>query len=395
MAATDLLQRSVTDARVAGVCGGIAERYRIDPLLVRIVAVIVALSSGVGFVLYGAAWLLLPRGSEQPALVRAFPTVDRVRSRTWIVLVGVAAVVVLVVVGGAFDISLMPTMTVLGILYASQLRPGSRNAVQTATDAQTYEGVPGSPMQPHWPLLAPPPGDLVITTPAGPWRPTNRWGQSLTAQDCATYFSVPDPVGLYDHRPPAPQQRRSRVLAVISGLAIAAFFAMLSLLTAFVRVPPVTYLAAGLVLVGLSLVVGAFLGRPRGFIAVATALILVAGVTTVNSAGAASPTYSTVTSTIEIPPEVDASGRDYTLDMSGLRATADSTTSIHMTSGNVVVILPKDGNYSLVWTVTSGKVTLPDGTYASGSGGLGASQDPNRPMTTISVDVLWGNLVIG
>jgi phage shock protein PspC (stress-responsive transcriptional regulator) len=395
VAATDLLQRSVSDARVAGVCGGIAERYRIDPLLVRIVAVIIALSSGVGIVLYGAAWLLLPRGSEQPALVRAFPTVDRVRSRTWIVLVAGAVVVVLVVVGSAFDVSLMPTMVVLGILYASQLRPGSRSAVQSVPDAQTYQRMPESLPQPQWPLLAPPPGDLIITTPAGPWRPTNRWGQPLSAKDCATYFSVPDPVGLYEHRASAPPQRRSRVLAVISGLAIAAFFAMLSLLGAFVKVPPVTYLAAGLILVGVALVVGAFLGRPRGFIAIATALILIAGFQTMDTAGAASPTYKTVTSTKEVPPEVDAAGGDYTLDLSGLRATDDTTTFIHMTTGNVVVLLPKGGNYSLTWTVTSGKVTLPDGTEAAGTGDLAASPDPNKPTTTISVDVLWGDLVIG
>jgi hypothetical protein len=303
-------------------------------------------------------------------------------------------VVVLVVVGSAFNISLMPTMIVLGILYASQLRPGSRSAVQGATDAQTYERMSGSPMQPQWPLLAPPPDDLVITTPAGPWRPTNRWGQPLSAQECATYFSVADPVGLYERRVPAPPQRRSRVLAVISGLAIAAFFAMLSLLGAFVRVPPVTYLAAGLILVGVALVVGAFLGRPRGFIAIAAALILIAGIQTPDMAGADSPTYTPVTSSVDIPPEVDVSGGDYTLDLSELRATADSTTAIHMTKGNVVVVLPKDGNYDLTWNVTSGKVTLPDGTYTSGVGNMGLGNLPNKPMTTISVDVLWGNLVI-
>lgn len=394
MAATDLLQRSVNDARVAGVCGGIAERYRIDPLLVRIVAVIIALSSGVGFVLYGAAWLLLPRGGEQPALVRAFPPVDRVRSSTWIVIVAGAAVVVLVVLGSAFDISLMPTMVVLGILYASQLRPGSRTAVQNATSARTYDPVLVSPPQPQWPLLAPPPGELIITTPAGPWRPTNRWGQPLSAHDCATYFSVPDPVGLYEHRPAAPPQRRSRVLAVISGLAIAAFFAMLSLLGAFVQVPSVTYLAAGLILVGVALVVGAFLGRPRGFIAVATALILVAGITTVNETDVSPSTLQSPISSGEMPSDIAVSGTDYTLDLSGLRATEDSTTAIHVTSGNVVVILPREGSYSLTWNVTSGKVTLPDGTYTSGTGERGL-KDPNRPLTTISVDVLWGDLVIG
>jgi hypothetical protein len=65
-----------------------------------------------------------------------------------------------------------------------------------------------------------------------------------------------------------------------------------------------------------------------------------------------------------------------------------------MTNGNVILILPKTGNYSISWDVMSGKVTQPDGRYTSTSGGLIASPDPNKPTTTITVDVLWGNLVI-
>jgi len=64
-------------------------------------------------------------------------------------------------------------------------------------------------------------------------------------------------------------ERRSRVIALVAGLAIAAIFAMMSLLGAFVLMPPVTYLAVGLVGVGVTLIVGAFTGRPSGFIAIA------------------------------------------------------------------------------------------------------------------------------
>src|SRR5665647_2880111 len=168
VATTDLLHRSVTDARVAGVCGGIAERYRIDPLLVRLAAVIIALSSGV----------------------------------------------VLVLVGMAFNASLLPTMVVLGILYASQLRPGTKGSPVAGPGSvpqgpPQYETMPG-PMAGEWPLLAPPPGQLIVTTPAGPWRPTNRYGQPLSAQECATYYAVPDPIGLYQRPQPLAHQRRLR-----------------------------------------------------------------------------------------------------------------------------------------------------------------------------------------
>jgi phage shock protein PspC (stress-responsive transcriptional regulator) len=143
------------------VCGGIAGTTASIPLLVRLAAVIIALSSGVGLVLYGAAWLLLPRGTGKPALVRVFPKVARVRSRTWTVVVSAAALVALVLVGVIFNASLLPTMVVLGILYASQLRPGNKGSAPAVAAAapQTYptRPVPAAPAGAQWPLLAPPP----------------------------------------------------------------------------------------------------------------------------------------------------------------------------------------------------------------------------------------------
>ena len=44
----------------AGVCAGIARYFGIDPLLVRIAFIAAAAAGGIGFVLYGAAWLLMP-----------------------------------------------------------------------------------------------------------------------------------------------------------------------------------------------------------------------------------------------------------------------------------------------------------------------------------------------
>jgi phage shock protein PspC (stress-responsive transcriptional regulator) len=45
---------------IGGVCGGIAERTGIDVTVVRVVAVVLALFGGLGFLAYGLAWLLLP-----------------------------------------------------------------------------------------------------------------------------------------------------------------------------------------------------------------------------------------------------------------------------------------------------------------------------------------------
>ncbi len=50
------------DRWFAGVCGGVAERLGLDPLLVRGVLVALTVVGGLGLAAYGACWLLLPDG---------------------------------------------------------------------------------------------------------------------------------------------------------------------------------------------------------------------------------------------------------------------------------------------------------------------------------------------
>src|SRR5256885_8234432 len=45
---------------VAGVCAGIARYFGIDPLVVRLAFIAAAAAGGIGLVVYGAAWLLMP-----------------------------------------------------------------------------------------------------------------------------------------------------------------------------------------------------------------------------------------------------------------------------------------------------------------------------------------------
>ena len=54
------LYRSRDERVVGGVCGGLAEYFGIDPLIVRIIAVALVFAGGAGFLAYLAAWLLVP-----------------------------------------------------------------------------------------------------------------------------------------------------------------------------------------------------------------------------------------------------------------------------------------------------------------------------------------------
>ena len=59
------LYRSTTDKKIAGVCGGLAEYFNIDPVIIRIIAVILLLPGGLpGLVPYVVLWVIVP---EKPA----------------------------------------------------------------------------------------------------------------------------------------------------------------------------------------------------------------------------------------------------------------------------------------------------------------------------------------
>lgn len=55
------LERSMTDKYIAGVCGGIAQYLGVDPTVVRVIFIVLALA-GVfpGLLAYGIAWLIMP-----------------------------------------------------------------------------------------------------------------------------------------------------------------------------------------------------------------------------------------------------------------------------------------------------------------------------------------------
>jgi phage shock protein PspC (stress-responsive transcriptional regulator) len=59
------LYRSRTDRKIAGVCGGLAEYFNIDPTLIRLIFIFLLLPGGLpGFIPYVIMWIIVP---EAPA----------------------------------------------------------------------------------------------------------------------------------------------------------------------------------------------------------------------------------------------------------------------------------------------------------------------------------------
>lgn len=55
------LMRSRTEVIVAGVCGGLGEYFNVDPVIIRLIFVLVTLTTGLGLIIYPALWLAMPK----------------------------------------------------------------------------------------------------------------------------------------------------------------------------------------------------------------------------------------------------------------------------------------------------------------------------------------------
>ncbi len=63
------LYRSQTNKRIAGVCGSIGEMLNVDPTIIRVATVVLALTTGIIPFLVGyiIARLVFPVGKQEPA----------------------------------------------------------------------------------------------------------------------------------------------------------------------------------------------------------------------------------------------------------------------------------------------------------------------------------------
>lgn len=70
---SDMLSRSSSNRVIAGVCGGLAEYFRVDPILVRLVWLALVLAGGAGIIMYIIALIIMPEKQE----VNSLQTVQR------------------------------------------------------------------------------------------------------------------------------------------------------------------------------------------------------------------------------------------------------------------------------------------------------------------------------
>ena len=55
------LARDMEHKKIAGVCAGLARYFDVDPVLLRLIFLVLAFSTGIGFVAYIIGWIVMPK----------------------------------------------------------------------------------------------------------------------------------------------------------------------------------------------------------------------------------------------------------------------------------------------------------------------------------------------
>ncbi|WP_194793218.1 PspC domain-containing protein [Raineyella fluvialis] len=445
------MHRPATGSPIAGVCAAIADRTGIDPLIIRVAAVVLAVSSGMGVVLYLTGWLLIPlEGHERGPLLETFPALSRAPRWALISAVAVAVVAVAAALGSVTSLSFFPAV-VLGLVYyfgvhqprrqrrvpeasAPPVVPPDPTGQRPAGPVPPPQGfgqvppvMPAPRFGPAQPFGAPPqvPASEAETPtavrPAAPRPATPRPGPAQqgapTYYDHAmrAYLTNPDPIGLYAPPPrpraprlPDPQRVGKRTLALVTLTSVGLLWTFLSLLASTGHpVPAFVWAASALLVVGAALVIGAWVGRPRGLIAVAVILGLLATAGAyqhdhphlMQQPGAAAAPIALAYTSDQSVPAADAwdFGR-VTVDLSGLDTTRNITYDAHMGAGSLTILVPSDARVVVNAKVGMGTLQVGD-QYATSSqetattrvlssGGTGA------PTVTVNAATDLGELVV-
>jgi len=408
------LRRSRSDRVVAGVLGGLGRRLGVDPVILRVVTVVLVFFGGVGVLLYALGWLLIPEeGDEHSALDQALGRGTSGSGRApAVLLAGFLGLLALgsaaAVLGGSWDGAVLLVLAGVALFlllrrngpssssfpHAGDTWPPSEAApgqppyggsspvpygaavddpgaawAAAATGAQPPPAAPGYQPPPAAPGFQPPPDEAATGWGAGAdweqpaWDPTAPWAHPPGTD---TGWPQPAPVA----PPPRPRSVLGPVtvsLALLSAGVLAVLDGPVGL-----DVPFAAYLAAALGVVGLGLLVGSWVGRSRGLVWLGLLLtIAMVPAVAADRIGSWEETDVTVqpTSPAELAGSHDYGGGRVVWDLTALELPEENgpTLTIDQGAGQLVVIVPETTDVTLDATLGIGELR----TFETVNGGFG------------------------
>jgi phage shock protein PspC (stress-responsive transcriptional regulator) len=430
------IRRSATDAKLAGLCGGVAQHWRIDPLLVRVGWVLLALSGGVGLVLYLAGWLLIPvEGRDKAPVEDVFgESVRRWPRELWITLVVIVSLAMFMIFGWLSPFSIGPAIVIAVIWYFGFYK--GRHDKRSATPPRSLaDPIPAPPQQivPQFVQYPGPP--TPFTQAAQAWQrrieehtryvaaaePPVEWptppsatlsesASDLQAAEHTAYLAEPDPVGLYVEVPRAAplklsDTRSAKSLRLVSLITLGLTLSGLGIAQALgVAIPLAGYLAAALLIIGLTLVAATWLGRARGLLPLG--IVLAIAVVFVTAAGPAFRVPAAATSNhryanlAELPAVGDSQDfGELSVDLSQLAMTSDASYRAHVEVGHLDITVPRGANVVINYKADLGAVQAYGAEVEAGSDLDGWIDDPQplqpgQHTLTLDLSVDAGNIEV-
>ncbi|NLU81797.1 PspC domain-containing protein [Rhodococcus sp. HNM0569] len=410
---------------IAGVCGGVGHRYGVDPVLVRVAFVVATVFGGSGIVLYLAAWLVLPRTGDDSSAAEAL--VGRGHSSdsgTRTVVLLVALVVALstlgpagIGLGGSGMVGLLLMLAGWWLLYQRQPVAPSLPHETTPPVAGTYPPVPGtfgSPFTTYGPYVRLPESYTPEPAPDREQRagtdgaPSTSGTATAPANSTASPNSMEhpeppswDPLGVapfaWDLPTPAPDltpdvqpKQRSRITPLFLGLAIiaAAAASAIAVATDAEWLTPARIGAVALAVVGLGLVVGAFVRRGHGLLVVTgplagfVILASLVGPIDFDTSHMGEQRWAPTT-TAALQGDYRSTFGSAELDLRGLTLTEDRTVAVENRFGEVIVYVPDGMNVANHCDSAFGEAQcLPDTPPGDG------------PLLTLDIENQFGNVEV-
>lgn len=364
--------------KIAGVAAGIANRYRIDPVVVRVGLAVAAIYGGSGVLIYLLGWLFLPEQDDEVSPVEAL--FGKGRSSTSSAFTVLLGLFLLPISGwffsGAFtgEFSSWLSLLVLGgLLFLLHQARGGMTPVTPPMPGQAAPTPPPPPM-PTMPMAS---ASAAPTAPYGPYVPpaaatpppvsdpvpeprtTPPAWDPLGAAPFA--WDLPEPATPEPEEPPPPAKRRKPrvamatlglVLVTAAGLALAAN-------APWGRgwITPQHAIGVVLAVIGLGLVFGAFLRAGRGLILLAVPLALAGmGMTAVSPGGyrGIGDLNASPTTIAGVQPVYERSVGTISLDLTGLPASGHVMTEAHTDLGTVEVTVPETADVTVTCEADAG-----------------------------------------
>jgi phage shock protein PspC (stress-responsive transcriptional regulator) len=395
------LRRSRTDRKLVGVAGGLGRWAGVDPLVFRILFVVLTVFGGSGILLYALGWLLIPDEGEQESEGQLlFNGRSRTRFRTVVVLI-VVLVLGLAVTGSLIDSG--PGLGGLGVLLVVGLGVVLvfRNGQPTPGPTQGPAAEPPThqPVEPG--VYGQTPGTAYAAAPASAYAPT-------------APVPPPPPGETYPvYGPPVPAVPKERsilgrvtvsVAAIVVGLLIGWNAATDS------DVPAVVVVAAALGVVGIGLVVGAFIGRARGLIVLGLVLTLLASAAAFTGVqvrgGVGDRTWRPAT-VAELRPVYRLGAGEATLDLSRIDFSSAGRERVEVRQGvgDLLIVVPSDVIVLVDADVRAGEIKrdagegdgaqrVQDGTEVSERFTLPPSSAPSAAVLVIDAELGVGSMEV-